>query len=96
MKMLITYLRQEFTRSLYTKIAATLVRPIINSFKRRVDPRRYNGASLLGLKGIVIKSHGSADVFAFGFAIDQAVEEIKSGVLQKIEDRLTVTQQGAA
>lgn len=96
LQMLATYLREEFTRNLYTKAMATLARPVINSFKRRVDHRRYNGASLLGLKGIVVKSHGSADAFAFEFAIDQAVEEVKSRVLEKIEERMTLSQQGVA
>ena len=61
-QMLATYLREEFNRNLFTKLSGAVALPVINAFKRRVDHRRYNGASLLGLRGIVIKSHGSADV----------------------------------
>jgi phosphate acyltransferase len=61
-----------------------------------VDHRRYNGATLLGLRGIVIKSHGSADAFAFGFAIKRAVEEARTGVLAHIADRMTLIQKSAA
>ena len=64
-QMLAAYLREEFKRNLFTRLAALLALPVINAFKRRVDHRRYNGASLLGLRGIVVKSHGSADSFAF-------------------------------
>jgi glycerol-3-phosphate acyltransferase PlsX len=62
--------------------------PVINRFKRRVDHRRYNGASLLGLRGIVVKSHGSADSFAFDFAIQRACEEVRYGLLDLIRARL--------
>ena len=72
-QMLAAYLREEFSRNLLTKLAGLVALPVINAFKRRVDHRRYNGASLLGLRGIVIKSHGSADAFAFAFAIRRAV-----------------------
>ena len=64
-QMLGGFLREEFSRKIFTRFAALVAMPVINAFKRRVDPRRYNGASLLGLKGIVVKSHGSADDFAF-------------------------------
>jgi phosphate acyltransferase len=62
--------------------------PVIRAFRDRLDPRRYNGASLLGLRGIVIKSHGSADVFAFGQALERAVEEVRNNVPQRIEARM--------
>ena len=87
-QMLATYLRQEFKRNLLTKLAGLIALPVIKTFKRRVDHRRYNGASLLGLCGIVIKSHGSADCYAFGFAIKRAVEEIEGGILQQISERI--------
>jgi glycerol-3-phosphate acyltransferase PlsX len=70
--------------------------PVIRHFKRRVDHRRYNGATLIGLRGIVIKSHGSADVFAFGFAIERAVKEARTGVLRHIEQRMAHIQKTAA
>jgi glycerol-3-phosphate acyltransferase PlsX len=86
--MLSTYLREEFRRNLFTKFAGLIASPVINAFKRRVDHRRYNGASLLGLRGVVIKSHGSADSHAFGFAIARAVDEVRSGMLNHISERV--------
>jgi len=95
-QMLATYLREEFGRSVLTRVAGAVALPVLNAFKRRVDHRRYNGATLLGLRGIVIKSHGSADAFAFGFAIKRAVEEARTGVLAHIADRMTLIQKSAA
>lgn len=95
-QMLATYLREEFNRNLFTKLAALVALPVLNAFKRHVDHRRYNGASLLGLRGIVIKSHGAADVYAFGFAIQRAVEEASTGVLAHITDRMSNLQKTAA
>lgn len=95
-QMLATYLREEFNRNPLTKLAGLLASPVINAFKHRVDHRRYNGATLIGLRGIVIKSHGSADVFAFGFAIQRAVEEARTGVLHHIEERMAQIQKTAA
>jgi len=83
-----TYLREEFERNLFTKLVGLIALPVIKSFKRRLDHRRYNGASLLGLRGIVIKSHGSADSYAFGFAIKRAVEEVQGGMLNKISEHI--------
>jgi glycerol-3-phosphate acyltransferase PlsX len=87
-QMLSTYLREEFRRNLLTKLAGLIALPVINGFKRRVDHRRYNGASLLGLRGIVIKSHGSADRHAFGFAIARAVDEVRGGMLRHISEHV--------
>ncbi|MCU0490624.1 MAG: phosphate acyltransferase PlsX [Chloroflexaceae bacterium] len=87
-QMLGVYLREEFRRSLFTKMTALIALPIINRFKHRVDHRRYNGASLLGLKGIVVKSHGSADDFAFRFAIERAYDEARNNLLELIRQRL--------
>jgi glycerol-3-phosphate acyltransferase PlsX len=61
-----------------------------------VDHRRYNGASLLGLSGIVVKSHGSADAFAFEFAIRRALEEARTGMLAHISQRMAAIHQSAA
>ncbi|HEV7928629.1 MAG TPA: phosphate acyltransferase PlsX, partial [Nitrosospira sp.] len=85
-QMLSTYLREEFKRNLLTKFAGLISLPVIKAFKRRVDHRRYNGASLLGLRGIVIKSHGSADSHAFRFAIARAVEEVRGGMLRRMSE----------
>jgi glycerol-3-phosphate acyltransferase PlsX len=88
--MLADYLREEFTRNPVRKSLALVALPAINAFKRRVDPRRYNGATLIGLKGVVIKSHGSADPLAFRFALKKAYAEVTRGVLERIAQRLAV------
>lgn len=95
-QMLAAYLREEFERNLFTKISGAVALPVINAFRRRVDHRRYNGASLLGLKGVVVKSHGSADSFGFRFAIQRAYEEAQHDVLRGISDRMATIQQKAA
>ena len=87
-RMLRDSLREEFTRNWLSKLRGLIALPVINRFRRRVDPRQYNGASLLGLRGIVVKSHGSADSFAFEVAINRAWDEARSGMLQRIEERL--------
>jgi len=84
-----TFLRAEFERNLLTRLAGLIALPVLNAFKRRVDHRRYNGASLLGLRGIVLKSHGSADTYAFDCALKRAVEEVRTGMLAHISERLT-------
>ena len=81
-------LKSEFGRNIFTKIGALFALPAINAFRRRYDHRRYNGATLLGLNGIIIKSHGSADVYSFGCALDRAYDEVKTGVLEGIGRRL--------
>ncbi|HUW25356.1 MAG TPA: phosphate acyltransferase PlsX [Gallionella sp.] len=87
-QMLGGFLREEFSRNLFTKLAALVAMPVLNSFKRRVDHRRYNGASFLGLKGIVVKSHGSADILAFRCAIERAAEEAREDMLQHISEHI--------
>ena len=83
-QMMGSFIRQEFARSFLTRLAGAIVMPILQAFRRRVDPRGYNGATLLGLKGIVMKSHGSADVFAFRRAIERAAEEVRNEVLHRL------------
>jgi glycerol-3-phosphate acyltransferase PlsX len=92
-QMLGKYLKEEFHRNLLTKILGALASPVINHFKQRVDHRRYNGASLLGLRGIVVKSHGSADVYGMGFALQRAYEEVKHGMLEAITSNIQVPEQ---
>jgi glycerol-3-phosphate acyltransferase PlsX len=87
-QMLGAYLREEFTRGVVSRLIAVIALPVIRRFKTRVDHRRYNGASLLGLRGIVVKSHGSADAFAFGFAIERAFDEVRNGLLDRIRERM--------
>jgi len=82
------FLTQEFKRNWITKVMAFVSLLVLNRFKKRLDPRRYNGASFLGLRGIVIKSHGSADSYSFFFAIQTAIEESKNNVLEKIQKQL--------
>ena len=95
-KMLATYLREEFGRNVYTRLAGLVALPIINAFKQRVDPRCYNGATLLGLRGIVVKSHGSADAYGFECALARAVAEAKSGILAHITERMAAIHKSAA
>jgi glycerol-3-phosphate acyltransferase PlsX len=83
-KMLGDFLREEFTRSLFSRLAAVVSYPVIQRFRDRVDHRRYNGAALLGLTGIVVKSHGSADRLAFTRALERAATEARSGLLEHI------------
>ncbi|HKK04924.1 MAG TPA: phosphate acyltransferase PlsX [Gammaproteobacteria bacterium] len=87
-KMIAHYMRQEFRRNLLTKFAGLIALPVLRAFRKRIDPRSYNGASLVGLQGIVIKSHGSADAHAFAAAIREAVIEVKKNVPERISRRL--------
>lgn len=95
-QVLASFLREEFERSPFTKLAALVARPVLNSFKRRVDHRSYNGATFLGLRGIVVKSHGSADAYAFGCALARAIEEVRTGVLRKLTERMALVHETAA
>src|SRR6185312_13895362 len=92
-QMLYEFLRAEFTRNILTRLAAAVVYPVLMSFKRRIDPRRYNGATLVGLKGVVVKSHGGADVFAFTNALKRAYAEVEHGVLDKIPQRIVTNRE---
>ncbi|HKP65658.1 MAG TPA: phosphate acyltransferase PlsX [Casimicrobiaceae bacterium] len=87
--MLYEFLKTEFTRNVLTRIAAAIVYPVLMSFKRRIDSRRYNGATLVGLKGVVVKSHGGADAFAFANALSRAAAEVEHGMLEKIAQRIS-------
>jgi glycerol-3-phosphate acyltransferase PlsX len=87
-KLLYEVLKKEFTRNVLTRAAAMLAYPVLIAFRRRIDPRRYNGATLIGLKGVVVKSHGSADVLAFKYALHKAYAEAAHGILDKIAQRM--------
>ena len=87
-KMLGDFLKEEYTRSLFSRLAAIVSMPVINRFRRRVDHRRYNGAALLGLKGLVVKSHGSADRLAFATALARAHSEASHGLLERIGEEI--------
>jgi glycerol-3-phosphate acyltransferase PlsX len=82
--MLYDFLKGEFTRNPLTKLAALAAYPVLMAFKRRIDPRNYNGATLVGLRGVVVKSHGGADVQGFVTALRKAHAEVAHGVLDKI------------
>jgi len=83
-KMISFYLKQSYNQNLWTKFAALVSLPVLNSLRKKIDPRRYNGASLLGLRGIVIKSHGGADQFSFAYAIREAIVEVQKNVPSQI------------
>jgi glycerol-3-phosphate acyltransferase PlsX len=91
--MLSDFIKQEFTRSLPAKLAALVALPVLKRFKHRVDPRRYNGAALLGLRGLVFKSHGSADAFAFEHALSRAYDAARNRLLDRVHDRIAQTLQ---
>ena len=95
-KMLFSFLRTEFKKNPWRLFVAWLATPVFNALRARMDPGKYNGASLLGLRGIVIKSHGSADVVAFEHAIHRGVDTAQSGVLRRIGERVAVAVQGVA
>jgi len=81
-------LKNSFMRNIYTRIAAIFAYPVLSHFKDRVDHRRYNGAALLGLNGIVFKSHGSADELAFETALTRAYDAAHHNLLERVRDRI--------
>ncbi len=87
-KMISHFLKKSFNKNILTRIAALFASSVLKQFRDRMDPRRYNGASLLGLRGIVIKSHGSADAFAFKHAIREAMIEVEKNVSEKLATEL--------
>lgn len=84
-------LRVGFGRTLYRRTLAWLARPVLTELQQQLDPSRRNGASFLGLQGIVVKSHGAANLACFGFAIDQAVAEVKMDVPTRISEQLAAS-----
>ena len=82
------FLREEFSRNLLTRISALFALPVLHALRRRIDPRKYNGASFLGLGGIVVKSHGSSDSVALRNAIDVARLEVEEAIPQRIDTQL--------
>lgn len=81
-------LRDEFSRNLFTKLLGLFALPVLKAYKKRFDPRAYNGASLVGLRGIVVKSHGNADQTSFANAIRVAMLEVEQGVPDRIGERV--------
>jgi glycerol-3-phosphate acyltransferase PlsX len=87
-QMLAGFIREEFTRGPLAKAMAVLAYPVLTRFKKRVDHRRYNGASLVGLRGIVIKSHGSSDAYGFEQALRRGYDAARNGLLRRITDAI--------
>ncbi len=83
-----SFLKAEFSRNFFTKIAAIAAYSVLTAFKNRFDHRRYNGAALLGLRGLVFKSHGSADVMAFGNALNRAYDAARNNLLDRVQVRI--------
>lgn len=86
--MIIGFLKAGFSRNIFTKLAAIAAYPVLSSLKKRMDYRRYNGAALLGLRGLVFKSHGSADAFAFEQALNRAYDAAHNKLLDRVQARI--------
>lgn len=86
--MIVGFIRAEFSRNIFTKMAAIAAYPVLSAFKNRVDHRLYNGAALLGLRGLVFKSHGSADALAFECALQRAYDAARNQLLDKVKARI--------
>ncbi len=86
--MIVAFLRQEFSRNPWRKLSALIAMPVLKALRARMDPGRYNGASLLGLRGVVIKSHGSANQYAFGQALQRAADEVRNDVVRRITEQM--------
>ena len=82
------FLKDAFSRNIFTKFAAIVALPVLSSFKKKVDHRRYNGAALLGLRGLVFKSHGSADEVAFEQALIRAYDAARNQLLDRVRARI--------
>ena len=83
-----SFIKAEFSRNIFTKTAAIIAYPVLTAFKNRMDHRRYNGAALLGLQGLVFKSHGSADAFAFERALNRAYDASRNNLLERVRERI--------
>jgi phosphate acyltransferase len=91
--MISTMLKEEFGRGGLSKLAALVALPVLKRFKSRVDHRKFNGAALLGLRGLVFKSHGSADAYAFERALERAYEAARHNLLGRVHDRVAASLQ---
>lgn len=87
-KLFLSGLKASFAQNWLTKFAGLVALPVLTRLKKRIDPARYNGASMLGLNGIVVKSHGGANALAFQYAIDEAVLQVKSDVIDLVRERI--------
>jgi glycerol-3-phosphate acyltransferase PlsX len=88
-KLISEFMKAAFKKNILTQLVGLAALPVLRAFRDKIDPRRYNGASLLGLQGIVIKSHGGADALAFANAIDIASLEVEKAIPRHINKHLT-------
>jgi glycerol-3-phosphate acyltransferase PlsX len=86
--MIVGALKAEFSRNIFTKVAAIVAYPVLKALMKRMDYRRYNGAALLGLRGLVFKSHGSADALAFEQALNRAYDAARNNLLDRVQSRI--------
>ena len=89
--MFIAIVREEFGRSPLTRLAGAVAMPVLKRFRSRLDHRRYSGGSLLGLRGLVFKAHGSADAYAFEQALNRAYDAARNGLLERVHDQILRT-----
>ena len=87
--MIVNFLKTEFSRNIFTKTSALFAYPVIAALKKRMDHRRYNGGALLGLRGLVFKSHGSADELAFEYALARAYDAARNNLLDRVKVRIS-------
>lgn len=87
-KLLLTIMKESFNKNWFTKLAGFIAMPALKHLKNRLDPSRYNGASMLGLNGIVVKSHGGANELGFQYAIEEAVLEVENNVVDLVRDQI--------
>lgn len=87
-KLMLSLLKESFSRNFLTKVAGFIAFPALRHIKKRMDPARYNGASLLGLNGIVVKSHGGANELAFQYAIEEAMLQVKNNVVDLVRNQI--------
>jgi phosphate acyltransferase len=92
-KLMTDIMREEFARNPLRKLGYLAARPALKAWHTRIDPRRYNGANMVGMNGIVIKSHGGADLFGFQRAVEFAVLEARTGVTARIAQRLGISRE---
>lgn len=88
-KLMLTLLKQSFSRNWLTKLSGLVALPALSFLKRRLDPAKYNGASMLGLNGIVVKSHGGANEIAFENAIEEAILQVNNDVVELVRGQIT-------
>lgn len=94
-QMIATFLREEFSRGPLRKLMYLTARPVIQAFRKRLDHRRYNGATLLGLRGVVVKSHGSSDAYGFEEAVARAADAVRNDLIARITLCMTRTEVAA-